>query len=139
MDPIQSKIDEYTQSVANISYDGTIKLDDFMAAIKDNLSDITSIEGSEEEYALAEDAILRYIDEEPVKIVKRRRRVPVTVTFWDTFWGQTICDPNVNDPYKHEGKLFRHRFRLPFPIHIGIQNYFLFLQRFHNTFTNVMH
>jgi len=48
--------------------------------------------------------------------IKRRRRYPDTVTFEETTWGKLIAHPDVRDPTTKLGKIFRRRFRLPFPL-----------------------
>ena len=47
---------------------------------------------------------------------KKRRRIENTIDFWETQWGQLISHPNKNNPRAKEGKTFRRRFRLPFPV-----------------------
>ena len=77
---------------------------------------------TEEEIKLEDDLILRLLkmneeDEAPASHkVKRRRTVIPQVNFWETYWGQLISHPNVNNPKAKEGKQFRRRFRLPFPV-----------------------
>ena len=51
------------------------------------------------------------------KIPKRRRLATEDLTnFWDTPWGKLIQHPDVRDPATKTGKIFRRRFRLPFPL-----------------------
>ena len=52
---------------------------------------------------------------EDVPKIKKRKRLMKNISFWDTPWGLLLSDPNVNNPKTKEGKLFRRRFRLPFP------------------------
>jgi hypothetical protein len=54
-------------------------------------------------------------DDPPFSKKKRNRFVKSGISFWETLWGQLISHPNVNDPNSYHGKLFRRRFRLPFP------------------------
>ena len=75
----------------------------------------------EEEMKQEEDLILKLVkmiedDEKPLSRKKRRRTVISEVNFWDTYWGQLISHPNVKNPKAKEGKQFRRRFRLPFPV-----------------------
>lgn len=47
---------------------------------------------------------------------KRRKKSSPKADFWQTLWGQTLTHPNVNNPKSREGKQFRRRFRLPYPL-----------------------
>ena len=117
MDNLNVTIDKLTEELAETSYDGTYKLEEFFAIVKENVTDFISAEGSEEDFTYAEEEILRTIQEsQPLARKKTRRRHSALVSFWDTYWGQCICHPDVSDPSTHEGRLFRRRFRLPFPV-----------------------
>jgi hypothetical protein len=50
--------------------------------------------------------------------IKKRRNYYRTRgnDYWDTRWGRLFRSPNVNDPHSREGKKFRDRFRIPFPL-----------------------
>ena len=49
--------------------------------------------------------------------LKRQRTIKDYVgEFWESQWGQLISNPNVENPRKTEGRRFRRRFRLPFPV-----------------------
>ena len=90
----------------------------------------------EDNFELAEDEIIKELLTEGVanekQKKKRRVRINKRVQFSDTVWGQYICDDNVNNPHSREGKLFRRRFRLPFPVF----QFFVSLCRQHNIFNS---
>ena len=49
--------------------------------------------------------------------LKRQRTIKDYVgEFWESQWGQLISNPNVGNPRTTEGRRFRRRFRLPFPL-----------------------
>ena len=115
MESLKSIFDETTNNIVEI-----LGLpEDFKAEIKEAISEIL-LDEEEEEYRVAEDDILNeLLDEGNVNInnkKKRRYRGSTNISFWETQWGQMICHPNVQNPLKREGKLFRRRFRLPFPV-----------------------
>ena len=68
---------------------------------------------SQEEF---EDLIVRVLKDEGVIYLKRRRRTGVVTDFWSTSWGLLITNPATNDCSTREGRLFRRRFRVPFPV-----------------------
>ena len=134
MESLNFSIDKLTENLVETSYDGSYKLEEFLAIVKENLTDFTSTEGSEEDFSYAEEEILRIIQEsQPLAPKKIRRRHTTAMPFWDTYWGQTLCHPNVSDPKTHEGRLFRRRFRLPYPVF----TYLVELCNRHNIFGSV--
>ena len=48
--------------------------------------------------------------------VRKRKRYANANDFWEQPWGQLICEPTVNNPMSRHRKIFRRRFRLPFPV-----------------------
>lgn len=62
--------------------------------------------------------ILAEVAEERKKKKKRKRKgVSISaIVFAQTTWGKLVNDPEVNDPKSASGKVFRRRFRLPFPL-----------------------
>lgn len=64
-----------------------------------------------------EDHIIRtLIEEDAIPYKRRRRRTEVVADFWSTSWGLLITNPTTNDDSTREGRLFRRRFRVPFPV-----------------------
>jgi hypothetical protein len=62
---------------------------------------------------------LNNVDRTRLRIIKRRvlsDLVQHRVDYTSTTWGNLIKDPNVNDPTHRKGKVFRRRFRVPFPL-----------------------
>jgi hypothetical protein len=47
---------------------------------------------------------------------KRAKHYIEKPDFFQTYWGQLISHPKVDDPKSKQGKDFRRRFRLPFPV-----------------------
>ena len=79
----------------------------------------------EYEYLLEEEEIVASIlqqemmeaNEEATSIVKRRRTIKDYFTsFWESAWGKLLLHPNVEIPTSVEGRRFRRRFRLPYPL-----------------------
>ena len=77
----------------------------------------------EYEILLEEELVMNYIDtvlygeHETGSCHKRKRTVYERCTdFWSTYWGSLISHPNVSNLKTREGKKFRRRFRLPFPV-----------------------
>lgn len=47
---------------------------------------------------------------------KFRRKLRKRIDYWDSTWGRMLRDDNTKDPSSREGKDFRKRFRVPFPV-----------------------
>lgn len=47
---------------------------------------------------------------------KRHRRSKPPVNYLTSVWWEMLQDPRIKDPKSDEGKLFRRRFRVPFPV-----------------------
>ena len=67
---------------------------------------------------LAAELILDRLSEEGFFRRKRTRRE--ATDYWQTPWGQLILNPNTRSIETSEGKLFRRRFRLPFPVYVKL-------------------
>ena len=48
--------------------------------------------------------------------IKKSRKRPQRIDFWETEWGRLVLDPSTLDPKSAQGLKFRRRFRLPFPL-----------------------
>ena len=72
-------------------------------------------EFSEEE---VEAAIMKYIEMSGMfsRTSSRRMKEAKVLDFYTTSWGRLISDPTTREPKSRNGKLFRRRFRVPFPI-----------------------
>ena len=54
---------------------------------------------------------------QPAEVAKRRRVIKDTEKdFWESNWGKLLRHPDIHNPRSVEGKRFRRRFRLPFPL-----------------------
>ena len=76
-----------------------------------------------DDFELAERAIREWIDsyegwdeEFPEESTKKRRKREEKIDCWASAWGQLIRHPEVSDCNSAKGKLFRRRFRVPFPL-----------------------
>ena len=102
------------------SYSHMLK-DNLMPTINETNFDYILLEEEEEDDNELEDKISLEIlnfqlDTEPPLTKKKRNRLKQSVgSFWETPWGMLISHPNVNNPRSKEGRMFRRRFRLPFP------------------------
>ena len=67
-----------------------------------------------EEEVLLESVLMQYEDVNAQK--RTRNRYPNNKSFWETQWGELITNENTYNPLSREGKTFRRRFRLPFPL-----------------------
>ena len=79
----------------------------------------------EYEYLLEEEEIVASIlqqemmeaNEEATVMVKRQRTIKDHFTsFWESAWGKLLLHPNMDNPTSVEGRRFRRRFRLPYPL-----------------------
>ena len=90
------------------------KLYDFSKQIVGELED--------EELIVAEDAVLQLLSEvlrlNANSLPYKRKRIVKDYgnEFWESQWGRLISSPNVDNPRSIEGKRFRRRFRLPYPL-----------------------
>lgn len=57
-----------------------------------------------------------FASEKPVRERLRRRFRRSRFDYWESPWGRMLQDENVKDPSTREGKDFRRRFRVPFPV-----------------------
>ena len=69
-----------------------------------------------DENTLEDEIIMSLMKEEMLNFKKRRTSKQRTVDYWSTSWGQLITNPATMDLTTTEGKLFRRRFRVPFPV-----------------------
>jgi len=54
---------------------------------------------------------------QPAEVAKRRRVIKDTAKdFWESNWGKLLRHHDIHNPRSVEGKRFRRRFRLPFPL-----------------------
>jgi hypothetical protein len=76
------------------------------------------IESDEELYEASVDAIIEWISQNSSDFLKepKERKRKKKKNLWETTWGEWILDPAVNDPSSFEGKQFRLKFRVPFPL-----------------------
>ena len=81
------------------------------------------LEEDEYEELMAEEAAMKIIAEQLIGRIdtpscfKRKRTIKdYENAFWESTWGKLILNPNVENPKSIEGKRFRRRFRLPFPM-----------------------
>ena len=75
-------------------------------------------EKSEEEERRQEEDLIKHmlkLQADDVGVRKRKRYANAN-DFWEQPWGQLIYEPTVNNPMSRHGKIFRRRFRLPFPV-----------------------
>ena len=75
MDYLNVTIDKLTEELAETSYDGSYKLEEFFAIVKENITDFISAEGSEEDFTYAEEEIVRSIQEsQPIASKKNKKK-----------------------------------------------------------------
>ena len=77
--------------------------------------DSTEEDEETEEFILRDDEI-NNDDEDELSPKRRKRVIGSCIDFWETTWGRMINHPNVMNPRTAEGKKFRRRFRMPFPV-----------------------
>ena len=77
--------------------------------------DKTDLEDETTEDDFVMDMIKDWLEDPQPKPKKIRVRVP-SVDFWSSPWGILISNPVVENPKSKEGKSFRRRFRVPFPL-----------------------
>jgi len=96
---------------------------------------------SEQEYIhqLSESMVLNHVFQNwrqygvfqpPPKEVKRRTPREKDGDFWITSWGRRLLHPDTKNPKSTLGKLFRRRFRLPYPVFVD----FVEQCKLHNVF-----
>ena len=59
---------------------------------------------------------LLLLTKEPETFKRTRKIKDYSSQFWQSEWGKLLQHPNINDPRTTEGKRFRRRFRLPYPL-----------------------
>ena len=85
------------------------------------------INDAEEEDRLLEDQVIAFIIEEEEKLLhqqgkkkesqkRKRGEQERVIDFWETSWGKLISHPDVDNPRRKQGKQFRRRFRIPYPL-----------------------
>jgi Plant transposon protein len=65
---------------------------------------------------IEDEIIMALMKEDMLNFKKRRTSKQRTVDYWSTSWGELITNPATKDLTTTEGKLFRRRFRVPFPV-----------------------
>ena len=96
----------------------TKNLSDFDLGSELGINKKTVDEEEEEEFQIIEEEVandLWRMQTSDMKARKRRRSASNT-SFWETPWGELISSKNVVNPKSREGKNFRRRFRLPYPL-----------------------
>ena len=83
-----------------------------------NNSNVAKDEEEEQILKLEEEIVIELLQlqNDDLKPTKKRKRNITEPNFWESQWGLLITNKNVRYPQSKEGKLFRRRFRLPYPL-----------------------
>lgn len=68
---------------------------------------------------------LGHLDDEednPQELLPNTRNVYPRKNQNESTWAHMLLDPRIQDPTTREGKLFRRRFRVPYPIYVYLLN-----------------
>ena len=122
-DPIE-KFEKLMHAFNDVMVDPMVDMENsIMSAITNDSSTLTIEEAKEEEE-------IRKIEEEIIMDLmqfeneyengnrKKRIRKSFRMDFWETMQGQTLSNPRVKNPKSAEGKKFRRRFRVPYPLFV---------------------